>query len=132
MSFNVKSAYLKWEDRRFIEDTVLFSVWKNICPPKVEVFTWMALQNCTASRLVLSSSRGVLNINSVLCPFCNLEAETPDHLLLLCNYARGVWSGIISLWEMVWAILPTLISLFQFWNGFRFKNLERLGWQATF
>lgn len=110
---------------------MLFSVWKNICPPKVEVFAWMALQNCIASRSVLSN-RGILNINSVLCPFCFSEAETPDHLLLLCNIAWGVWSAIISWWKMVWAILPTLISLFQFWNGFRFKNLERLCWQATF
>lgn len=58
--FSVKSAYSKWEQQQYMEDKALFSVWRNICPPKVELFTWMAMQGSIASRAVLAS-RGILS-----------------------------------------------------------------------
>lgn len=52
LTFSVKSPYSRWEDQRFLEDKELFSIWKNICPPKVELFAWMAMQNCIGSKSV--------------------------------------------------------------------------------
>ncbi|KAH7849459.1 hypothetical protein Vadar_018222 [Vaccinium darrowii] len=50
LTFSVKSTYAKWEEQQFLRDKDLVSVWKNVCPPKVEVFAWMAIQNSIASR----------------------------------------------------------------------------------
>lgn len=80
LNFSVHSAYSSWENIRFVEDKTLFSVWRNICPPKTELFTWMAIQNSIVSRSVLVS-RGILPNQLDLCPFCNQVSETPNHFI---------------------------------------------------
>lgn len=35
---SVKSAYSKCEDHKFVENKEIFSTWKNIYPPKIELF----------------------------------------------------------------------------------------------
>lgn len=91
----------------------------------------MAIQNCIASKSVLVS-RGILNNNIDLCPLCNLERETPNHLLILCQYDWQTWTAIIQWWKLVWVSPPSLMALFQFWNHNKFKNLEKLCWMASF
>ncbi|KAG5541486.1 hypothetical protein RHGRI_021344 [Rhododendron griersonianum] len=105
LTFSVKSVYSKWEEQKFREDKELFAVWKNICPPKVELFAWMAVQECISTRSALVR-RGILNLEHGSCPFCNLEEETPSHILIMCDVARR--------------------------KCFNFKNLEKACWQATF
>lgn len=131
LTFSVKSAYSKWEDKKFREYKELYAVWKNICPPKVELFAWMAVQECVSTRSVLVR-RGILNIEHGLCPFCNVEEETPNHLLLLCNVARKVWDEVMVWWNLVWVSPASIKNLFLFWEGFKFKNLAKSCWQATF
>lgn len=122
LSFSVKLAYSKWEAQKFTEDKEFFAVWKNICPPKVEIFVWMAIQGCIASKSVLVR-RGIIDNNLGRCPFCK---ETQDHLLLLCDVASRVWSNVISWWNMVWVCPPNLKNLLAFWDSFKFNNLEKL------
>lgn len=62
LTFSDKSAYIKREDQRFEVNKDLLSVWKNISPPKVELFTWMAVHDCIASKSVLTG-RGMLNVS---------------------------------------------------------------------
>lgn len=131
LSFSVKSAYAKWEDQSFMENKELRSIWKNICPPKVELFVWMAVQNCIASKSVLVR-RGMLVSEFEVCPLCNSASESPNHLLLLCQFAWRVWSEIIAWWKLEWICPPNLLALLQFWDSFKFKNLERIIWQACF
>lgn len=90
LNFSVKSAYSKWEDHNFGENKALFLVWRNICPPKVEMFVWLALQGCIASKSVLVS-RGILNECLDICPFCNIGGETPPHILLHRQFSWEVW-----------------------------------------
>lgn len=43
-NFSVKSVYSKWEDCHFSEKKLLDSSWKSNCPPKVELFSWLATE----------------------------------------------------------------------------------------
>lgn len=86
LPFSVKSLYSKWEDLKFMENKELLSIWKNICPPKTEIFAWMAVQNCIAS-ISLLVRRGIIQSNHDVCPFCNSQGESTCHLLLFCQYA---------------------------------------------
>ena len=54
-------------------------------------FVWLALQNrCwTSDRL---ARRGLEHQEA--CPFCDLEEETINHLLVGCVFARQVWTGV--------------------------------------
>lgn len=73
-----------------------------------------------------------MNIEFGSCPFCNLEEETPNHLLLLCNVARKVWNEVMVWWNLIWVIPANVKTLFLFWDSFNFKNLEKACWEATF
>lgn len=116
---------------RYVEDKELFIIWKNICLPKVELIVWMPIQNCISAKSVLVR-RGILDNSHNICPLCNIEEESLDHLLLLCNVARKVWDEIFVWWQMTWNCQTTFKGLFLSWDSIRFKNLERICWQATF
>lgn len=65
-------------------------------------------------------------------PFCNTSRETPNHPLLLCQFSSSIWSASIHWWNMVWVSPCNLVALLQSWSYNKFKNLERLYWQACF
>lgn len=131
LSFSVKSAYSKWEDQSFLENKELLSLWRNICPPKSELFVWMAVQDCIAAKSVLVR-RGIISGNQALCLFCNNEEETPTYLLLHCHFSWEIWSDVLAWWRMVWICPQNLMQLFLFWNNVSFRNLEKLCWFASF
>lgn len=54
-TFSIRSAYNKWEELTHNSTTSLREIWRNLSPPKVEVFVWKAAQDRIASRSVLAS-----------------------------------------------------------------------------
>ncbi|KAF7127592.1 hypothetical protein RHSIM_Rhsim11G0109000 [Rhododendron simsii] len=98
----IKSTYSKWKDQKFTEDRELLAVWKNICRQKIELFAWIAIQGCIASKSVLVS-KGILNSNLGQCPFCNSAEEALNHLLLQCDVARRIWDNA-SFYSGIWTI----------------------------
>lgn len=88
--FSVKSCYEKWE-LEFNPQCKL--IWKNICPFKVEVFLWQALEDkiATGAELVKRNVLNPENGDLGLCPFCNQELETVAHLFLHCPKTWKVW-----------------------------------------
>lgn len=131
--FSVQSAYSEWETRRN-QNSWLRLVWKNLCPPKVEVFSWQAMQNKIATRSILIS-KGIIHIinpGDELCPLCTLDVESPTHLLLHCNFAWKIWSAILRWWNITWACPGSLGDLMLWWFSSNFKNLETFCWEACF
>ncbi|KAG5520875.1 hypothetical protein RHGRI_033441 [Rhododendron griersonianum] len=131
LSFSVKLAYSKWEDQSFLENKELLSLWRNICPPKTELFAWMAVQDCIAAKTVLVR-RGVIPGDQATCTFCKSEEESPSHLLLHCHFSWEIWSEIIAWWNLVWICPQSLMQVFHFWSNIRFRNLEKLCWYASY
>lgn len=56
----------------FIEDISLSSVWKNLAPQKVEIFVWMALQECLVTREILAG-KGIIPLEQDVCPLCGVH-----------------------------------------------------------
>ncbi|KAF7151273.1 hypothetical protein RHSIM_Rhsim02G0190000 [Rhododendron simsii] len=79
---------------RCVEDKELFTVWKNTCPPKEELIVWDGHSARIVSAKSVLVRRGILDNRHNICPLCNIEEESPDHLLLLCNVARKLWDEI--------------------------------------
>lgn len=129
--FSVKSVYSKWEDHLFSENKILNSLWKNICPPKVELFSWLAIQNGIATKSILVR-RGILAQDLDSCPLCSVTAETSNHLFLHCEFAWQVWSGVMKWWVMEWVCPSNLENLWCFWNSQKFKKFEKSCWIACF
>lgn len=86
--FLCKSAYQKREEGSHQLNPQISAVWRNVCPPKVEIFTWQALRNGIPTKLA-SVRRGIIVYNedgNDLRIFCSESTETTNHLLLHCNF----------------------------------------------
>nr|XP_043630235.1 uncharacterized protein LOC122601545 [Erigeron canadensis] len=91
-SFSVKSIKKK------LEAQVLFLAWR---------------ANLERLPTLASLAKRNIQVPSLLCPFCGLDVETPDHIFVSCSTAQGVWDAISD-----WCRLPG-IYLFGVQNIFR-------------
>jgi hypothetical protein len=88
-------------------------LWKSCPPPKCKTFLWLAIRNrCwTADRL-----RGMAH--PVVCPLCDQEQETIQHLLTTRVFARQFWHGILSPFNLGHLIpSPVEASFVEWWGG---------------
>lgn len=63
--------------------------WNMQNSPKVKYFTWSLCQNAIASKENLWKRK---IIPDPMCPICNLEMESVEHIFLLCSWTQGIWS----------------------------------------
>lgn len=129
-NFSVRSVYKQWEVQTQYRNPILSSLWKNICPPKVEVLTWKAVQERLATRSVLLNRN--IALNDSLCPFCSLQLETPNHLILHCQFSWYIWTQILDWWHTKWVCPPSIADLLCWWFDNSFRNLEKHIWEACF
>lgn len=68
-------------------------LWCSWAPLKAKLFLWLASWNrCwTADRL---QRRGLPHPDK--CPLCDQQAETIDHMLHGCVFAREIWTGVLQ------------------------------------
>lgn len=127
----MKSVYNQWEQAGHSRNLVMGAIWKNLSSPKVEIFTWMALQDRVASRSVLSRNL-IQEGQDVVYPHCSLHSETACHLFLHCQFSLQVWSGILEWWHISWVCPRSLLNLWVWWVENSFKNWEKHLWETTF
>lgn len=68
--------------------------WNKGLPRKVNIFIWRLRLDRLPTRLNLSK-RG-LEIDSIMCPICNANVESNDHVFFNCEVASSVWCLIRS------------------------------------
>jgi hypothetical protein len=89
-------------------------VWKTWAPPKCRFFVWLVAHNrCwTADHL---ARRGLPHPER--CPLCDQNAETIDHILVLCVFAREFWYRRFSWFGLqTFAPQPTETSFHLWWE----------------
>ncbi|GJW41622.1 RNA-directed DNA polymerase, eukaryota [Tanacetum coccineum] len=89
--------------RRYIDDMILPKSdsptrWIKLIPIKINILAWKISLDCLPTRFILSS-RG-LEIESLLCPACNVSAETSSHTFFACSLARNIMHNICYWWEL--------------------------------
>ncbi|CAL2228879.1 unnamed protein product [Prunus armeniaca] len=62
--------------------------WKINTLPKFKVFCWKIISKALATRLNLYKRK--LNVN-MICPLCNDQVESEEHLFFLCPWVKMVW-----------------------------------------
>nr|GEY89880.1 ribonuclease H-like domain-containing protein [Tanacetum cinerariifolium] len=80
--------------RKFLDDQKLPAVseptrWVKSISIKINVFTWKVSLDKLPTRFNLSI-RG-MDINCILCPICEVQAETTDHLFFSCSMASALF-----------------------------------------
>ncbi|KAK3228410.1 hypothetical protein Dsin_000291 [Dipteronia sinensis] len=67
------------------EQSDMFKIlWKGLCPPKVELFSW---QLCRGRVMVRSNLDRFGCAQGMDCPLCNGELEAVDHLFMRCPWS---------------------------------------------
>ncbi|XP_058215313.1 uncharacterized protein LOC131326521 [Rhododendron vialii] len=130
--FSTKSVYRQWELQTQSSNSVLGSLWRNLSPPKVEIFSWLAVQGRIATMSVLFHRNLITEIQQALCPLCSDVVETPLHLLLHCRILWEVWSSILEWWNIQWVCPSSLAELASWWFENEFRNLEKSIWEVCF
>jgi hypothetical protein len=111
------------------------ALWKSPAPSKVLGFSWMLLHNKIPTKDNLFR-RQIINCGAdQICAACGVEAETPIHLFLYCEFALQVWEKIHSWLGLGYMLPQNLVSLFHFFAVYRGQKTRRKGlmmvWNAA-
>ncbi|GKA81636.1 RNA-directed DNA polymerase, eukaryota, reverse transcriptase zinc-binding domain protein [Tanacetum coccineum] len=96
--------------RRVIDEKLLPSVssktrWLNAVPIKVNIHAWKVKLDCLPTRLNIS--RRGMNIDSILCPICDKEVESSNHIFFACHFAREIFTRISTWWDVPFIEMST-------------------------
>lgn len=106
-------------------------IWKNISAPKMQFISWLAWK-VKLKTFAFLQNIGVLDQNGcTLCIFCRSEIETGDDVLLHCGFVWKIWSEILLWCGVQWVLPGSIIILLNWWDGVKFKGMEKLIWEAV-
>ncbi|GJR83229.1 RNA-directed DNA polymerase, eukaryota [Tanacetum coccineum] len=72
--------------------------WVTMIPIKINILAWKISMDRLPTRFNLSS-RG-LEIQSILCPLCNVAVETTSHIFFSCSLSRHIMHKVCHCWEL--------------------------------
>nr|GEU72270.1 RNA-directed DNA polymerase, eukaryota, reverse transcriptase zinc-binding domain protein [Tanacetum cinerariifolium] len=85
-------------DARFLDVSPTATRWIRDIPIKVNIFLWRLSLNKLPSRMNLDKK--CIDVDSILCPICNDDVETVNHLFFSCDMAKDLWSLLARWWEL--------------------------------
>nr|XP_043614188.1 uncharacterized protein LOC122586145 [Erigeron canadensis] len=89
--FSVKEIRLRI-DSMVLPVNIFATRWNNMVPRKVNIHAWRVLLDRIPTRKNLVTKG--LDIPSLLCPMCECDVETSDHVFGNCNVASRVWRAV--------------------------------------
>ncbi|GJW46936.1 RNA-directed DNA polymerase, eukaryota, reverse transcriptase zinc-binding domain protein, partial [Tanacetum coccineum] len=99
-----------YKTRRVMIEKILPSVssktrWLNAVPIKVNIHAWKVKLDCLPTRLNIS--RRGMNNDSILCPICDKEVESSNHIFFACHFAREIFTRISTWWDVPFIEMST-------------------------
>lgn len=84
-------------------------------PPRIELFSWLALLGRinTKEKLVRI---GIISGDENSCVLCNESTENYNHTLLHCPFSWAVWTSWLSIWNLKWVFPSNLREAFDQWK----------------
>ncbi|CAL5348368.1 unnamed protein product [Camellia sinensis] len=106
-------------------------IWKGVAPPKAQFLSWLAWRGRVKTIGMLKRFRAVSSSVENLCPFCKLEEESVDHILLQCSMVWKVWSSLLNWWGLSWVTPATVDGVLLWWLGTQFKKTVKKIWRLV-
>ena len=91
--FTVKSLRVKL-DEKILGSSHEKTRWNPLVPKKVNILVWRADKDSLATRCNLD--KRCIDLHSILCPMCEDDVETLDHLMGRCSWSRNIWNLIFK------------------------------------
>ncbi|GKB49550.1 RNA-directed DNA polymerase, eukaryota, reverse transcriptase zinc-binding domain protein [Tanacetum coccineum] len=101
-------------DSKTLDTTPNATRWIRHIPIKVNIFIWRLMLNKLPSRVNLDR-RGI-DVNSILCPICQMDIETINHIFFSCDMALDLWAKLARWWDLD---IPICANIFEWldWIG---------------
>lgn len=106
-------------------------LWRGLIPPRIEVFSWVALLGKLNSRQKLATLN-IIPPDDAVCIMCNGAPETSDHLLLHCPFASSIWLWWLGIWNVSWVFPKNLFEAFEQWYCHKKNPFFRKVWCSIF
>lgn len=107
-------------------------VWKNFAPPKVQFLGWLAFLERVKTAELLFSWGIFHDFNGCLCHFCGDAPESVNHLFIHYRLVWSIWCRVISWWNLKWVCPISVKSLFNWWQGWKFKKVKKVLWVLAY
>jgi hypothetical protein len=127
-NFSVKEAYYLQENyQEQPRERIWGKIWNPKFWPKVSIFLWLTIQN----RILTWDNlwkRGF--IGPSICPLCQQQEETMEHLFNHCNYSEIIWDMGTQVMRRSNRNRASIISTVENWDSISYQNpiLDRI-WQ---
>lgn len=94
--------------------------WNTFILSGVNILFWRLSLNKIPSRTNLD--RQSIEVHSVLCPLCDVDVETVNHLFFTCGVASDLWNLLGSWWDLDF---PLYLSISEWITWIDFVRLSR-------
>ena len=98
-------------------------LWLAICsieaPLNVKILMWNICQNALPTYEYLFKRK---LMSSPLCPICETEPETVEHVFLFCPWTRPLWFGS----DFQWSVHANSVQSFQLWLCQKLEEIKRV------
>ncbi|XP_022041224.1 uncharacterized protein LOC110943800 [Helianthus annuus] len=129
--FTVKSVRCTLASQLNLNEDADSFMWNNWTTNKCSMFVWRAVQGRIPTTTQLRQ-RG-MQISSIICKVCGREDETPDHVLVKCDYAKEVWEQIWNWVKISGAQKPdTIKEMIEAVNDFQWPKVKKKAVHAVF
>ncbi|XP_071708281.1 uncharacterized protein [Rutidosis leptorrhynchoides] len=100
-----------------------------LLPQKVYIFIWRAFQKKIPVRFELDK-RGI-DLDSIMCPLCEMDIESTDHILGLCPKSALIWKHVLDWWAQDNTLISNLNDAIINNQAFALNKFGNSLWQAT-
>ena len=128
--FSVTSTYEILSNQvRGHQSEVYKLLWKAKAFPNAVVTAWRVLLDKLPTRVNLNKRR--VQLNSMVCPLCQHEEESSQHLFMECCHAQKVWSMCFRWLDISFVQQNDLKSHFLSFHMFQVSNNQNLIWKGV-
>ncbi|XP_071739542.1 uncharacterized protein [Rutidosis leptorrhynchoides] len=128
--FTTKSLALLINTLKLGGNALSLSIPRNkFLPQKVYIFIWRAIQKKIPVRFEIDK-RGI-DLDSTLCPLCELDIETTEHILGSCPKTSLIWKLVLDWWAQDNTLISNLNDAIINNQSFARNNFGSSLWQAT-
>lgn len=105
-------------------------IWKSLAPPRVQLFAWCRAKNKVLTRVELRR-RGLLNaVGDEMCPLCEEDGESLDHLFVTCPVSWRLWSCFLNLMGVSWVCPGSRDGVMEHWHLSDLRYRRKLVWNS--
>ncbi|GKA69480.1 RNA-directed DNA polymerase, eukaryota, reverse transcriptase zinc-binding domain protein [Tanacetum coccineum] len=122
VGFSVASVRLLVDEHTLEVDNVA-TRWNKCIPIKVNIFLWRLGLNKLPSKINLQ--RKGIDVGSVLCPICQDDVESVNHLFFNCDMAKHLWNLLAKWWDLDIPVCANILEWYSWLDSLRASTKVR-------